>query len=74
MDNTATFEAYMLFRQTEAEHVANSARARYAVFGERAQTTPTSDTQWVYASANTEYEAFLMGAYDASLKTNSAGW
>lgn len=56
MDHTATFEAYMMFRQTEAEHVAN---------------TYPSDTEWVFQSANTEYEHFLMTAYDASLVVNS---
>lgn len=55
MDHTSTFEAYMLFRQTEAEHVAKT----YA------------DTQWVFQSANPEFEFHLMAAYDASLVNNS---
>lgn len=57
MDHTSTFEAYMMFRMTEAEHVAKN--------------YPTSDTQWVFQSANVEYEKHLMDAYDASLVTNS---
>lgn len=56
MDHTSTFEAYMMFRQSEAEFNA---------------ANPTSDTQWVFRSANVEYEKHLMDAYDASMVTNS---
>ena len=57
MDHTSTFEAYMMFRMSEAEHVAKN--------------YPTSDTQWVFKSSNPEFEDFNMRAYDASLVRNS---
>ena len=60
MDHTSTFEAYMLFRMSESEHVAKN--------------YPTSDTVWVYSSSNVEFEEFCLSAYDASLKTNSGAW
>lgn len=55
MDTTSTFEGYMLFRMSEAEHVAKN----------------YPDTDWVNQSANVEYERHLMDAYDASLVSNN---
>ncbi len=58
---TSTYEGYMMFRMSEAEHVAKS--------------YPTKpDTSWVYQSKNVEYEAFLMDAYDRGMASNSTNY
>ena len=75
MDHTATFEAYLMFRQTEAEHVAKTYEVDETMgrSEEGGGDFHTNSTQWVFTSKNTEYENFLLNAYDASLKTNSMG-
>ncbi len=59
MDHTSTFEAYMMFRMSEAEHAHS-----YKMSCE-------CDTAWIEQSANVEYERHLMEVYDSSLVSNS---
>ena len=60
--HTSTFEAYMMFRMSEAEHIAKS----YLYVD-----PPKS---WVFNTDNPEYEYFTLDAYDRSLVPNSMNW
>jgi hypothetical protein len=50
-----TFEGYMLFRMTEAEHVAS-------------YKTRALEPEWVSKSTNPEYERFLFDAYEKTIR------
>ncbi len=58
---TSTYEGYMMFRMSEAEHMEKNYPAK-------------DDTAWVYQSKNVEYEAFLMDAYDRGMTSNSMNY
>ena len=69
MDHTSTFEAYMLFRMSESEHVAKNYTEADIRVSKRYH-----EKGWVFQSSNPEFEEFTLSAYDASLKTNSGAW
>lgn len=52
---TDTFEGYMLFRMTEAEHIA-SYKAKAV------------EPEWISKSANPEYERHLFNCYEKGIQ------